>query len=105
MAKCLVARITLNLITARDLSILCLVLEGDSIEVTSLLRNLFEVVPWSISTLIQDCLSIIKAFTSFNCNHVEDHIAKHSLFLSECWSSSPPLWLKNVLNFDLTAFG
>lgn len=95
MPECLAAKMALT--TAKDLGLTCLVLQGDSLDVISLLQNPLEDTPWIISTLIQDCLSIIKTFTVFRCLHVRhcansvaNHIVKHgvSSFRLESWSSS-----------------
>lgn len=68
IAECLVARLALTI--THDLGLSSVVLEGDSLELITLLSDLNVVCPWVISCLIRYCFSLIQPFNQFMCNHI-----------------------------------
>lgn len=83
MTECKVARLTLSI--AHDLGFRYLILEGDSLEIIFLLTDPHEEIHWLISSLIHDCINLLKTFIVLSCLHVKccvnsvaDHLAKHS---------------------------
>lgn len=88
----------LALFIAHDLGLRCLILEGDSLEVISLLSDSHGKIPWFISSLIHDCINLIKSFSVFRCFHVKccansmaDHLVKHGTVTKSLgvWPLSP----------------
>lgn len=68
MAKCYAPLATLT--TALDLGLNPVMLEGDSLEVISLLSNTSDGIPWNISCIMHDCKTIIQSLNDFKCCHV-----------------------------------
>lgn len=64
VTECLAARLALA--TTHGLGLSCVILEHDSLEVTSLLDNSREKIPWVISSLIHDCYHFIQTFSCFS---------------------------------------
>lgn len=104
----------LALAMAHSLGLRYLILDGDSLEVISLLSDPIGVAHWATGGLNQDCYSLIKTFYAVVCKHIKhiansaaDWIAKHGLGarLFSSWSSCPPLWLEHDLSFDVSAVG
>lgn len=60
-----------SLSTARALGLKYLILEGDSLEVINLLANSDGDVPWSICSLIHNCLLLSRSFSLFSLSHVK----------------------------------
>lgn len=111
LAECMAAKLALS--TTHDLGLRCLILEGDSLEVISLLSDPHGDIPWFINSLIYDCINFIMTFTIFRCSHVKryansmaDHLAKNGVMSKSLgiWPSSPPSWLEVDLNYDVATF-
>lgn len=111
VVECFVAHFALS--TTHDLRLIrSLILEGDSLEVISLLLDLHGVTPWVISELIQGCFSLIRTFDCFTCNHVKRcansvayQLTKYGMISKTLvgWFVVPPLRLKQDLYFDVAA--
>lgn len=110
IAECWAARLALA--TALELGLRCVVLEGDSLKVISLLSYQNGACPWSINWLIHDYFYFISLLSSFCFSHIKRcantvavRMAKHgsaSTPTLEVWPFSPLSWIGDELNFDVT---
>lgn len=62
-----------------------LVLEGDSLNVVNAINGVVGKINWTINSVVQDCTSILRTFSSWSCcyvkreaNQVVDSLAKKS---------------------------
>lgn len=89
-------------------------LEGDSLEVVSLLMDQAGPNPWSVYGLFQDCYVLTNIFITLKCVHVKkcansvaDRLAKGDGVSTPCWDwvLTPPPWLESYLLCDVAALG
>lgn len=107
--KCLAACLVLS--TAHDLGLSHIILDGDSLEVISLLSDMDCICPLYVNNIIYDCQYFIGLFPFFKCiqvkwcaNFVVDHLAKHGTLVtsSQVCPLIPP-WIRGDLDLDVPA--